>query len=361
MPPKKKYNEMLRSDILQARFSYDEPLPSFRQLAERYACSTATIKRMVDNLQDEGLVVTIPGKGSFFTAGKPVPRRPQNNIIGIVTVHNLWQENFIKCRNEWLNQGWMFAIYDAFFDRQAPNQERQFLLQAQAEGFRSVVMVPTPFSSENTSLFRKLRQEGIKIAHIAPDLADLPQETFFLQDHISGGRLAVKAARERGYEFGVFTDISLPSAFKRLMHQGIVQQAEISGLKLLPALNIGYWNDDAPAGETETRRLYKQSKIQGYVDILRSLPPRTALFCAQSDLADSLCTVLKHSGLEPGKDIGVLALDNNTPGPRPVSTVTYDVADQIRTALNYATDNSISAIKPIQQYFQPEFTDNNTL
>ena len=361
MPPKKKYDEMLRADIQQARFSTNEPLPSYRQLAKQYVCSIATVKRMVDTLQNEGIVVTIPGKGTFLTTGQVVPRRPKNNIIGIVTVHNQWQTYFSNYRTEWLDRGWMFAVYDAFEDQQEPRLERLFLRRAQSEGFCSIIMVPTPFSSQNTALFRKLRQEGIKIAHIAPDLADLPQESFFLLDHVAGGQLAVKAACERGYEYGIFTDISLPTAFKHLMHQGLVQQSEISGLKLLPALNISYWGEDAREGETEERRQCKLTKVAGYLDIIRSLPQRTVLFCAQSDLADICCQVLSANGIIPGRDIGVIALDCNTPGPRAVTTISYDIAAQVHAALEYATDHSISPLKAVQQYFPPAFTDYNTL
>ncbi len=361
MPPNRKYGEMLRQDIDEARFNPGAPLPSFRELAGRYSCSVATVKRMVDTLQDEGLLVTVAGKGTFFASASPVPRRPQNNIIGVVTVHNRWQECFAQYRGEWLAKGWLFAIYDAFFDRQAPNQEREFLLRAQAEGFRSVVMVPSPFAADNTALFKRLRLEGIKIAHLTPDLADLEHETFFLLDHAAAGREAVRQARARGYRHAAFVDISLPSAFKRLMLKGAIEEAAPSGVRILPAINVGYWDDDTPAGETPERHAFKVARTGEYIDLFHSLPERTALLCTQSDLADSLKTMFLAHGMTPGDRLGIVALDDNSPGPRPVSGMRFDVPAQIRAALEYASDNSIGPTVPVQRWFAPVFEDLNTL
>ena len=46
----------------------DEPLPSIRTLASEIKISVMTIKKAYEQLEEEGYIVTIQGKGSFVTA-----------------------------------------------------------------------------------------------------------------------------------------------------------------------------------------------------------------------------------------------------------------------------------------------------
>lgn len=60
----------LRRLIVQEVFSIDEKLPSVRELAAALAINPNTIQRAYRDLEQEGYVYTIPGKGSFV-AGNP--------------------------------------------------------------------------------------------------------------------------------------------------------------------------------------------------------------------------------------------------------------------------------------------------
>ena len=46
----------------------DEPLPSIRTLASEIKISVMTIKKAYEQLEEEGYIVTIQGKGSFVTS-----------------------------------------------------------------------------------------------------------------------------------------------------------------------------------------------------------------------------------------------------------------------------------------------------
>ena len=46
----------------------DEPLPSIRTLASEIKISVMTIKKAYEQLEEEGYIVNIQGKGSFVTA-----------------------------------------------------------------------------------------------------------------------------------------------------------------------------------------------------------------------------------------------------------------------------------------------------
>lgn len=55
----------IRESILSGRLSPDSPLPSIRALAKELKISVITTKRAYDELEKEGFIYTIAGKGCF--------------------------------------------------------------------------------------------------------------------------------------------------------------------------------------------------------------------------------------------------------------------------------------------------------
>lgn len=53
--------QMIKSGQLQPR----DPVPSESQLQQEHGVSRGTVRRALDILRDEGLVVTIAGRGTF--------------------------------------------------------------------------------------------------------------------------------------------------------------------------------------------------------------------------------------------------------------------------------------------------------
>lgn len=64
------------ADHIAARISAgdllaDARLPGERDLAAEYGVAIGTARRATEELRERGLIVTLPGKGSFVVAGKP--------------------------------------------------------------------------------------------------------------------------------------------------------------------------------------------------------------------------------------------------------------------------------------------------
>ena len=57
----------LRSQILSGALASGERLPSIRSLADGLGVSVITTKRAYSDLESEGLVATVPGKGCFVS------------------------------------------------------------------------------------------------------------------------------------------------------------------------------------------------------------------------------------------------------------------------------------------------------
>ncbi len=57
--------EQLRAQVMSGELSAGSPLPSLRALAEELRVSLITTTRAYNELAAEGLIVNVPGKGSF--------------------------------------------------------------------------------------------------------------------------------------------------------------------------------------------------------------------------------------------------------------------------------------------------------
>lgn len=65
------YEQILRqikAQIIAGELSEGEPLPSIRKLAQNLQISVITSKRAYDELESEGFIDTVAGKGTFVAA-----------------------------------------------------------------------------------------------------------------------------------------------------------------------------------------------------------------------------------------------------------------------------------------------------
>ena len=56
----------VKAEVIEGRMTAGDALPSVRALSRELKISALTVKKAYDNLETEGLVVTVHGKGSFI-------------------------------------------------------------------------------------------------------------------------------------------------------------------------------------------------------------------------------------------------------------------------------------------------------
>ncbi|MFE9659863.1 GntR family transcriptional regulator [Streptomyces sp. NPDC005955] len=59
--------DRIEADIRSGRLPYGARLPGERALAEEHAIAPMTARRVVRELRERGLVITMPSKGTFVT------------------------------------------------------------------------------------------------------------------------------------------------------------------------------------------------------------------------------------------------------------------------------------------------------
>lgn len=68
MPIYEQITSQIKNMIMRGELIENELLPSIRSLAKELQISVITTKRAYDELEQEGYVVSVPGKGSFVAA-----------------------------------------------------------------------------------------------------------------------------------------------------------------------------------------------------------------------------------------------------------------------------------------------------
>ena len=65
IPIYEQITEQIKSQIIRGDLKENEELPSIRSLAKELQISVITTKRAYEELEKEGFIVTMPGKGSY--------------------------------------------------------------------------------------------------------------------------------------------------------------------------------------------------------------------------------------------------------------------------------------------------------
>ncbi|MBO7375117.1 MAG: GntR family transcriptional regulator [Lachnospiraceae bacterium] len=61
--------EQVKSQIAAGKLNENDPLPSVRTLSGELKISALTVKKAYDELESEGFVVTVHGKGTYVSGG----------------------------------------------------------------------------------------------------------------------------------------------------------------------------------------------------------------------------------------------------------------------------------------------------
>ena len=74
--------DSVKSSVVSGFMKPDEPLPSVRQLAGELAINPNTIQKAYAELERQGIVYSVPGKGSFVSSNvKEVKDAHKNEIL----------------------------------------------------------------------------------------------------------------------------------------------------------------------------------------------------------------------------------------------------------------------------------------
>ena len=333
--------QLFRQEIDNGTIVNDSLIPTFRQLGERYSCSAATVKRMVDQLESHGILHTIRGRGTFVAGAEITPKRNYKQIIGCIVLDDQFKTELERVKDDYLMQKCFFSIYNASADAQSPEREKRFLELANEQEFCAIIMEATPVEPVNTALFKRMRFDGMKIIHLSPYLDDMSDECFSMPDFYAAGQLGIVKCEVKQYRNLVFLRGNERAPFVNAWEKGVQQMSQNMNIRILPDIN----------GREDAELLTE----------LHALPHSTAIFSVNTELGERVLQLARLHGINIPGDLGLMSLSQSVHSESRHSHFSFDYNMIMNDALTYCNDRNINALETVQKYYPPSFVDMRTL
>ena len=355
--------ERLKRDILDGirggRYGADGRLPSLRRLSKETSASLATVRKAIEMLKMERVLVSYPGRGIYLLEGLKDFSRTATRTIGLGCLSG--EEAVFRCvSGEWLSRGWMIVPYSSGLDHQDRELERKFLQRAYDDGFTGVALHPTPLGGGNMDLIRDLRLRGMKIALFSQIIESESPQCAFLFDHEQAAYQAVVHLALRGCSSFAYVHQATTSVFMLKDLRGVKEACGDYGLKFDGEILLPRWEADADTYEERRRLMIERN--ESLIPMLRKLPKGTGLLVNQADVAEVVCDLLERSGRSVPEDVSVVYCNLERTGEKEtcVSGMEFDVERRVNAALEWIADEKTKASDYHVEYFKPKFVERGT-
>ena len=293
-----KVKEALIEDIKLLKAN--DRLPSRTDLVKKFSVTRTTIDRAISELIGERYLYSRDGSGTYVSEhnGRNLSFPIKNNsAIGVVLpsiMHDTYQ-GILRAVEDTANKNGLNVIIcntDNFIEKQ-----RNYVLKLIESGVGGIVMVPALIGDFDLVPFAMLQEKKIPLVFCNRGIPGI-EAPLVISSNFYGGYIATKHLIERGHRIIAF--ISRPlysSTFDR--YQGYVcalAEAEI-------ALNEDYVIfEDSFLNEKPGHEITNK--------VLQNNPRPDAIFCSNDVVALGAYDAITASGLQVGKDIGLIGNDN---------------------------------------------------
>ncbi|MFD2611748.1 GntR family transcriptional regulator [Paenibacillus gansuensis] len=293
----------LKSEILSwlhtGQLKADEQMPSENEIAGRFGMSRQTVRQALGELEQEGWLYRLQGKGTFVSAPKNKPAADQP-LVGMLTTHisDYIFPHIVRGAEAVLRErgyGLMLSSTDNDKDKEAQNLK--LLLGRPLQG---LIVEPTRSAqgNPNLNLFLSLEYNGIPYVMINERYAELECACVKMDDD-AGGFLAAEHLIQGGHRriAGFFKTDDLQGV-NRL--KGFRRAHSQYGLPLHPEYVVHYATEE------------KATKTMDALLALLEGPDRpTAAVCYNDELAVLLLDAVRKAGLRVPEDLSIVGFDDS--------------------------------------------------
>lgn len=289
--------EHVISEIQSGRLKPGDKLPSERELVEFFGLSRVTVRRALAELAAQGVLETLPGKGTFVKARAPVMRRRTGNIA------------VIRCLGSRLPTSiGVDVFYPAVFagiEAEAAARDFHCIVQHYREGERDALRLEQLAQKVDGIICGELRDDqllgelvakGLPVVLISPSLENLAVDTVEV-DNFGGAMQGMRHLLELGHRRIAFIGGPPGSIPSRQRQAGYREALTASGI--------------TPSDALESSRGWRlEDGYEAMKELLRRYPRPTAVFAASDLLALGACQAAREAGVTVGEELSVLGFDD---------------------------------------------------
>jgi GntR family transcriptional regulator, arabinose operon transcriptional repressor len=343
----------LKQEILSwlhsGRLKQGDQMPSENEIAERFQMSRQTVRQTFGELEQEGWLYRVQGKGTFVS--NPQAQKAQAvQTIGVLTTYisdYIFPHIVRGVEAALRDKSYRLLLSSTDNDKE---KEKECLAMMMSQPLSGLIIEPTKSAEGNPNLSYYLSLDYQNIPYIMINERYSEMNCPYVKvDDETGGFLAAQHLIELGHRriAGFFKTDDLQGV-NRL--KGFIQAHHQYQIPLLPGMVIDYVTEE------------KQGKpIEMAMILLSPLEDRpTALVCYNDDLAVKLLEVIRKLGLNVPDDVSLVGFDDSnlaTATEVKITTLTHPKTEMGIAAANLLVEmieNKATERSSFQKIFVPE-------
>ncbi|MFW6035233.1 MAG: substrate-binding domain-containing protein [Halothermotrichaceae bacterium] len=276
--------------------SNGELLPSEISVANELNYSRDTVRRALNELEHEGYINRVRGKGTFYTKPKSYFREKR---IAVLTTYigNYIFSSIISGIEEVVSS----KHYTLTFanTNNNPDLERKHLRKIIDSEVDGLIIEPTKSTTnENKGLYQELFDAEIPFVMINAVYKDL-KPAYVIIDDLEGGYVATKYLLQLGHcnIAGIFKKDDLQGVYRKKGFINALQEYNVD----IDNINIGEYM----TGEAVSYAHYFTEKI------INSKNRPTAIFCYNDEIAVNVMKLISSNKLNIPEDISIIGYDDS--------------------------------------------------
>lgn len=343
----------VKSKIISRQYKVGELLPTEDELAEQANLSRGSVRKVMSELEEDGLIQRKRGHGTVVTERAPFLASSSGAGINLGLSFPVFDRNVgrvEKLKEYLLEHGGLLTVYNTSEDSQDPLKEKKFLESLENNNSAGAAVYASPIPPLNSDLYQRLRKKGIKIALLAPQQYDISEEVCFLPDSRFAGYLAGKQLASQGCKQVIMERFVNNPVYISWIEEGLRRAAL--------EFNMSFANDYLEFGKLD----YPPENCDDLLKKLKRIPSDTGFVTRTYHSAGIIHCLLKDklkrkepeqrliSCAEPYEaEIGVLPL---------IPFLRFPEEELLRASIDYLLDEHIPAGMIFQRFFKPELVMN---
>ncbi len=305
--------EAIMRDALRNGLSSGDPIPSERELAEKYDVSRVTVRRAVGDLVNEGFLRREDRRGTFIadaSRATPWTPNPERRLVGVLLcrIANFFSERILRGMDDACHEmGYSVVFGSSDEDPLRAAQQIERMADEGVVGFIIVPLAGDQYREVNQKLFDQIRAKGLPFVLLDCYVEGSGVDAV-VSDNFDGAYRSTKHLIDLGHRHIAFLGYLTTSSL----------QERIAGYQKC-LRDHGICPD-----ESIIRRVRPQDVKDAVRDILQTNPRVSAIFALNDTKAMLAWEALREMGMRVPEHVALVGYDNmyGSSGPGALLTTT---------------------------------------
>jgi len=289
--------------IADAQVAPHDQLPSEHEIAARFGVSRQTVRQALGDLEQEGRLYRVQGKGTFVSGAAEQRTESQTATIGLITTYisdYIFPTIVRGVESAARAKDWRLLLASTDNEKE---RERESLASMLKEPIAGLIVEPTRSAEGNPNFdyFLALESKGIPYVLLNERYGDLDAPCLRMDDE-AGGFRAASHLLELGHR-------RIAGLFKTDDNQGVHRMRGF--LRALREAGVPLPQDRLVRYTTEEKASRPAEALQAMLDKPASERP-TALVCYNDQLAVHLLDGIRARGLSVPGDLSIVGFDDSS-------------------------------------------------